>query len=98
MSRCQDREVPRVKAAIEARGQHVPMVGGKPDQEAAERLKELLDLTRPALVAEIWSGRKQEEGAASRNRGCRSTTPAPSTPVSSIAPTTAWPTARAATP
>ena len=39
----QDREVPRVKAAIEAR------LRGKLDQEAAARLRELLDLTRPAL-------------------------------------------------
>ena len=29
------------------------------------RLRELLDLTRPALVAESWSGRKQTAGAAS---------------------------------
>ena len=49
----QDREVPRVKAAIEAH------LRGKLDHEAAAGLKELLDLTRPALVAESWSGGKQ---------------------------------------
>ena len=49
----QDAEVPRVKAAIEAR------LHGKLEQEAVVRLKELLDLTRPALVAESWSGRRQ---------------------------------------
>ncbi len=49
----QDREVPRVKAAIEAH------LRGKLDREAAARLRELLDLTRPALVAERWSGRTQ---------------------------------------
>ncbi len=50
----QDGEVPRVKAAIEAH------LRGKPDPAAAAGLKELLDLTRPALVAESWSGGKQE--------------------------------------
>ncbi len=49
----QDREVPRVKAALEAR------LRGKLDQAAAARLRELLDLTRPALVAECWIGRVQ---------------------------------------
>src|SRR5271157_1052589 len=49
----EDREVPRVKAAIEAR------LRGKPDPAAIAGLKELLDLTRPALVAESWSGGKQ---------------------------------------
>ncbi len=46
----QDREVPRVKAAIEAH------LRGKPDAAATAALTELLDLTRPALVAESWSG------------------------------------------
>jgi hypothetical protein len=46
----QDREAPRVKAAIEAH------LRGKPDAVAAAGLKDLLNLTRPALVAEIWSG------------------------------------------
>ncbi|MGA2258026.1 MAG: hypothetical protein ABSG53_25455 [Thermoguttaceae bacterium] len=49
----EDGEVPRVKAAIEAH------LRGKLDQEAAASLRELLDMTRPALVAESWSGRKQ---------------------------------------
>ena len=49
----QDSEVPRVKAAIEAH------LRGRLDQEAAVRLRELLNLTRPALVAECWSGRVQ---------------------------------------
>ena len=42
-----------MKAALEAR------LRGKLEPEAASRLKELLKLTRPALVAEIWSGGKQ---------------------------------------
>ena len=50
---CQDRDVPRVKAAIEAH------LRGKLDPEDDRRLRELLDLTRPALVAESWSGGKQ---------------------------------------
>jgi len=49
----QDREVPRVKAAIEIR------LHGKLDPAATLRLRELWDLTRPALVAESWCGRKQ---------------------------------------
>ena len=49
----QDRDLPRVKAALEAH------LRGKLDPEATVRLKELLELTRPALVAESWSGRKQ---------------------------------------
>jgi len=48
-----DRDVPRVKSAIEAH------LRGKLDQEAAIRLRELWNLTRPALVAESWSGHKQ---------------------------------------
>ncbi len=44
----QDREVPRVKAAIEARLR-------KADAATAAGWRALLDLTRPALVAEIWS-------------------------------------------
>jgi hypothetical protein len=50
---CRDEDVPRIKAAIEAHLQ------GKLDQAPAGRLKELLDLTRPTLVAECWSGRRQ---------------------------------------
>ena len=50
----QDREVPRVKAAIEAH------LRGTPDQAATAGLRELLELTRPALVAESWSGREQK--------------------------------------
>ena len=50
----QDRDVPQVKAAIEAR------LRGKVDPEAAARLKELLDLTRPVLVAESWIDHKQQ--------------------------------------
>jgi hypothetical protein len=49
----QDREVPRVKAAIEAH------LRGKLDQEGALRLRDLLDLTRPAMVAESWCNHKQ---------------------------------------
>jgi hypothetical protein len=49
----QDRDVPRVKAAIEAH------LRGKLDLDAASRLRELLKLTRPALVAEVWIGGKQ---------------------------------------
>jgi hypothetical protein len=51
----QDAEVPYVKAALEAR------LRGKPDQTSATALKELLDLTRPAIVAEVWSMRKLQE-------------------------------------
>jgi hypothetical protein len=46
-----DREVPRVKAALESR------LGGVRDDSAAARLKELLELTRPAMVAECWQRR-----------------------------------------
>jgi len=49
----QDRDVPRVKAAIEAH------LRGKVDSQAAKVLRELLDLTFPALVAECWTGGKQ---------------------------------------
>jgi hypothetical protein len=49
----QDRDVPRVKAAIEAR------LRGKLDERATAELKGLLNLTRPALVLEIWTGGKQ---------------------------------------
>jgi hypothetical protein len=47
-----DREVPRVKAAVESR-----LAGA--DAASAARLGELLDLTRPAMVAEYWRGRHQ---------------------------------------
>jgi hypothetical protein len=50
----EDREVPRVKAAIETR------LRGKQDKKADSELRELLELTRPALVAECWSGGKQK--------------------------------------
>lgn len=43
-----------VKAAIEAR------LRGKLDEEARAELRELLDLTRPALVVECWSGHKPQ--------------------------------------
>jgi hypothetical protein len=49
----QDRDVPRVKSALEAH------LRGKLETQAALRLRELLDLTRPALVAECWSNRTQ---------------------------------------
>jgi hypothetical protein len=49
----QDREVPRVKAAVEAH------LRGKLDPGAAAALNEVLDLTRPALVIERWSDGKQ---------------------------------------
>jgi hypothetical protein len=49
----QDRDVPRVKAAIEAR------LRGKLEADASARLSELLSFTRPALVAESWSSHKQ---------------------------------------
>jgi hypothetical protein len=49
----QDREVPRVKAALEAR------LRGKLSPEAATQLREILNLTQPALVVECWSNRKQ---------------------------------------
>ena len=80
----QDRDVPRVKAAIEAR------LRGKLDPEAAARLQELLDLTRPALVAESWSGRKQklEQHLVV---GQPMHAPGAGIPVISIAPTTTWP-------
>jgi len=48
-----DPYVPKIKAAIEARlKQHE----GEP--EAVARLRELADLTRPAMVAEYWQGRR----------------------------------------
>ena len=50
---CQDCDVPRVKAAIEVH------LRGKLDAEAAAGLKEILELTQPALVAECWSSGKQ---------------------------------------
>jgi hypothetical protein len=49
----QDSDVPRVKAELEAH------LRGKLDASAARRLHDLLDLTRPALVAESWSGHRQ---------------------------------------
>jgi hypothetical protein len=46
-----DREVPRIKAALAVR-----RVEGLPAAVAARRA-ELLDLTRPAMIAEFWQGR-----------------------------------------
>lgn len=46
-----DECVPQVKAAIETRLKRNP--------DAAARLQELLDWTKPALVAEFWHGRHQ---------------------------------------
>ena len=51
----QDAEVPRVKAALEAR------LRGKLPADAAAALRELLELTRPAIVAEVWSDRKLQD-------------------------------------
>jgi hypothetical protein len=48
-----DKEVPRVKAAVEKR------LAGKVDAQAAARLNEILDLTRPAIVVEFWQNRRQ---------------------------------------
>ena len=81
----QDREVPRVKAAIEAH------LAGKLDQEAAGRLRELLDLTRPVLVAECWSGRKQQPPEQRLVVGQPTHFPALCTLRISIAPTTTQP-------
>ena len=47
----QDRDVPRLKAAMEARA--------RGDKNAAALLDELIDLTRPAVVSESWSGGAQ---------------------------------------
>ncbi len=49
----QDREVPRVKAAIEAH------LRGKLEPAGTAALKDLLEFTRPALVAECWCGGSQ---------------------------------------
>lgn len=48
-----DPYVPRLKAAIRTR------LDRNPDNDAAARLTELLDWTRPAMVAEYWQGRRQ---------------------------------------
>lgn len=48
-----DSDVPRVKRAIESR------LSGSIEPKATGRLKELLDLTRPAMVCEYWQGRQQ---------------------------------------
>jgi len=48
-----DPYVPKLLQALEARlGQ------GALDSDAARRLRELVDLTRPAMVAEFWHGRR----------------------------------------
>ena len=49
----QDREVPRVKAAIEAH------LRGKLEPAGTAALKDLLEFTRPALVAECWCSGSQ---------------------------------------
>lgn len=46
-----DGEVARVKAALESR------LTGPLDAEAAGRVKDVLELTHPAMVAEFWQGR-----------------------------------------
>ncbi len=51
---CQDELVPQIKTAIEARLANAALDGG-----AQERLRELLEWTQPALVAEIWKYRQQ---------------------------------------
>ena len=51
----QDADLPRVKAALEAR------LRGKLDRDASVTLRELLELTQPALAAEVWSDRKMQE-------------------------------------
>ena len=64
----QDADMPRIKAALEARirgkptdlqSDHASMVPAPADAAAA--LRELLELTRPAIVAEVWSERKLQE-------------------------------------
>ena len=47
-----DAEVPRVKTALEQR------LAATTDADAAARLRELVDLCRPAMVAECWMGRQ----------------------------------------
>ncbi len=49
----QDADLPRIKTAIDSRLQ------GKLSVESAVDLKELSDMTRPAIVAETWSQHKQ---------------------------------------
>ncbi len=49
----QDADLPRIKAAIDSRLQ------SKLDADAAVDLKELSDMTRPAIVAECWCQHKQ---------------------------------------
>ena len=49
----QDADLPRIKAAIDSRLQ------GKLSVEAEDDLKELSDMTRPAIVAEFWSQYQQ---------------------------------------
>ena len=48
-----DAEVPKVKQALEAR-----LADKTLTLAAAARLRELVDLTRPAMVAEYWEGRR----------------------------------------
>ena len=47
-----DEEVPRVKEVLQSR------LAGPLDSEAAARIKDILDWTRPAMVAEYWQGRR----------------------------------------
>jgi len=49
-----DADVPRIKAAMEAR------LRGNPDPKAAAVLHELLDMTQPAIVAEVWINREMQ--------------------------------------
>jgi hypothetical protein len=51
----EDAEMPRVKAAIETR------LRGTLNQDTRSALRTLLDLTRPAIVAEVWSDHKLQE-------------------------------------
>ena len=51
---CQDELVPQLKTALETR-----LGSAALDDSARERLNEVLEWTRPALVAEIWQNRRQ---------------------------------------
>lgn len=51
---CQDELVPQLKTALETR-----LGSAALDDAARERLNEVLEWTRPALVAEIWKNRRQ---------------------------------------
>lgn len=51
---CQDELVPQLKAALQTR-----LASAALDDAARDRLKEVLEWTAPALVAEIWQNRHQ---------------------------------------